>query len=137
MILIDQFFKYYVFINQPSFVLIPGWLSIDYAKNTGTLFGMAQGSNSILIATSIIIIALVLFIIFKKTKKYSIKRKLWQLILAGGVSNIIDRIFRGFVIDYVSLKFFGVCNIADFCIVVGVILLAIVEFKDFTTDRES
>ena len=136
MILIDQLIKYYVFINQPKAILIPEWLSIYYAQNTGTLFGMAQGSNSILIITSIIIIAIILVIIFKGTTKYSKKRKLWQLILAGGISNLIDRIYRGFVIDYVSLKFFGVCNIADFCIVIGIVLLAIVELKELITDRK-
>lgn len=129
MILIDQLIKYYIYINRPQITIIPKWLGITYAENTGTLFGMAQGSNIILIAAAIIIISLILFIVFKKTKKYSLERKLWQLILAGGIGNLIDRIFRGFVIDYVSLKFFGVCNIADFCIVFGVILLIIREIK--------
>lgn len=130
MVLIDQLIKYFVFLNEPKFVVIPKWLSIIYTKNTGTLFGIAQGSNMVFIVTSLIIIFLILFIMFKKIDKYSFKRKLWQLVLAGGISNLIDRIFRGFVIDYVSIKFFGVCNLADFCIVIGVILLAIEEVKD-------
>lgn len=129
MILIDQLIKYYIYINKPQIVILPKWLEITYAENTGTLFGMAQGSNLILIILALIILSLILYIIFKKTKKYSFDRKLWQLILAGGISNLIDRLFRGFVIDYISLKFFGVCNIADFCIVFGVILLVFREFK--------
>ena len=52
-----------------------------------------------------------------------------KIILAGGISNIIDRICRGFVIDYISIRFLGVCNLADFCIVFGVILLAFNELK--------
>ena len=136
MILIDQLIKYYIYINRPQITIIPKWLGITYAENTGTLFGMAQGSNLILIAAAIIIISLILFIIFKKTKKYSFERKLWQLILAGGISNLIDRIFRGFVIDFVSLKFFGVCNIADFCIVAGVLLLTIHEIKNLKGNKK-
>lgn len=137
MVLIDQVIKYYVFMNKPKIVLIPKVLSITYAQNTGTAFGLAQGSNSILMISSIVIILLILFFIFKKTDKYSIKRKLWELILAGGIGNLIDRICRGFVIDYVSIKFFGVCNLADFCIVVGVVLLAILELRDIIIDKET
>lgn len=136
MLLIDQIIKQFVYINRPQIILIPRWLEITYAENTGTLFGMAQGSNLILIILALIIISLILYIIFKKTKKYSFDRKLWQLILAGGISNLIDRIFRGFVIDYVSLKFFGVCNIADFCIVFGVILLALNEIKNLKGNKK-
>ena len=136
LIFIDQLIKNYVFINHPNIVLIPGWLGINYAKNTGTLFGMAQGNNSIFIITSLIIILAILFIINKKYK-YSFIRKLLQIIFAGGVSNLIDRIYRGFVIDYVSLKFFGVCNLADFCIVAGVILLAIEEIKELLKSNKS
>lgn len=136
MLLLDQIIKYFVYINKPQIALIPKWLEIIYAENTGTLFGMAQGSNLILIILALIIVSLILYTIFKKTKKYSFDRKLWQLILAGGVSNLIDRIFRGFVIDYVSLKFFGVCNIADFCIVAGVILLTINEIKNLKGNKK-
>ena len=130
LILIDQIIKNYMFLNQPQITLIPKWISITYAKNTGTLFGLAQGSNYILIVTSVIIILGIIYIIAKKTDKYSLNRKMWQLILAGGISNLIDRVYRGFVIDYVSLKFFGVCNLADFCIVIGVVFLFILEIKE-------
>lgn len=129
MLFIDQLIKYFIYANRPDIILIPGYVNIKYAQNTGTLFGIAQGSNNILIISSLIIILLI-FIIMRKMDKYSIKRKLWQLILAGGIGNLIDRIFRGFVIDYVSIKFFGVCNLADFCIVIGVVCLVIIEFKN-------
>lgn len=129
-LILDQLIKYYIFMNKPQIVLISDWLEITYAENTGTIFGMAQGTNIIFAIISIIIIFIAIYIILKTTKKNSYKRNLWQLILAGGVSNLIDRIFRGFVIDYVSLKFFGVCNLADFLIVIGVILLAIKELKE-------
>lgn len=130
LILIDQLIKNYIIINRPHIILIPKWIEITYAKNTGTLFGLAQGGNLFFIITSLIIIWGIIFIIIDKTNRYSVNRKLWQIILAGGISNLIDRICRGFVIDYVSLKFFGVCNLADFCIVIGVVLLFILEIKE-------
>ena len=137
MILIDQIIKYYVYINRPEFNIIPKWLGITYAENTGTVFGFAQGSNLILmlIAFSILIVLSFIIIKNKKRNKYSYKQKLLKIILAGGISNLNDRVCRGFVIDYVSLKFFGVCNLADFCIVVGITLLVIEEIKDLIKNK--
>lgn len=137
MIAIDQVIKYFVFMNRPQIIVIPGWLSITYAQNTGTVFGLAQGSNILFMIIAFIIIAAVLCIILEQEKKekYSFKQKLWKIILAGGISNLIDRVCRGYVIDYVSLKFFGICNLADFFIVFGVILLAVEEIKDLVKKK--
>lgn len=79
------------------------------------------GMPFIVISNIAIIITLVIFIILQKSK---IDR--WTLsgvafIIAGGVGNVIDRIFRGFVIDYIDfseLINFPVFNFADICIVV-------------------
>ena len=48
------------------------------------------------------------------------------LLIGGGIGNLIDRIFLGYVIDYLSISFFPpVCNFADYCITVGTGLLLI------------
>ena len=48
------------------------------------------------------------------------------VIIGGGIGNLIDRIFYGYVIDYISLSFFPpVCNFADYCITVGTVLLMV------------
>ncbi len=47
-----------------------------------------------------------------------------MLIMGGGIGNLIDRMFRGFVVDYLSLSFFPpVCNFADYCVTIGAVLL--------------
>lgn len=132
LVTIEQIIKQFVYINMPQKVLIPGWLGITYTENRGTVFGLMQGSNIFWIVMTFIILGAILYIIFENEKKhkYTVRQKMWKLILAGGFSNLIDRVFRGFVIDYVSLKFFGVCNIADFCIVIGVLILVIEEIKE-------
>ena len=56
------------------------------------------------------------------------------LILGGAVGNLIDRIFNGFVVDYLQLSFCPpVCNLADYCVVIGVVLMLIyvLFFTDF------
>ena len=48
------------------------------------------------------------------------------MILGGGISNLIDRLFRGFVIDYLDINYlfkYPIFNLADICIVIGVFLI--------------
>ena len=61
------------------------------------------------------------------------KKVLWQFIIAGGVGNLIDRIFRGFVVDYVQLKFFGVFNLADAFIVISSVLVIFLEIRELVS----
>ena len=53
---------------------------------------------------------------------------IYALILAGGITNLIDRLFRGFVIDYIDVNelfYYPVFNIADICIIIGILILVI------------
>ena len=70
-----------------------------------------------------------------ESKENKTKFILWQFILAGGLSNIIDRIFRGFVIDFIDMKPFGVFNISDVCIVISVILIVFLEVKEILSEN--
>lgn len=136
LVVIDQIIKSYILANKPLKVLIPGWLKIVYAENTGTVFGLAPGSNSIVTIIAMLIVIFLVFILFFTTEKYSAKRKAFKIILAGGIGNLIDRFFRGFVIDYVWIKFFGVCNFADFLIVIGVFMLLFTNIYELRNGRE-
>jgi signal peptidase II len=72
---------------------------------------------------------------FKKRPKSKLFYITAALIIGGGIGNLIDRVAYGYVVDYLSLTFFRpVCNFADYCIVIGVILLAV--YLLFLADRE-
>ena len=135
-VLIDQIIKAYIVAEKPVKVIIPDIIKIVYSENTGTVFGLAPGSNSMLCIVAIVIIIALGLLIFFTTEKYSSKRRAFQLILAGGIGNLIDRFYRGCVIDYVKLKFFGVCNLADFLIVIGVVWLLIANIYELNNGRE-
>ena len=62
------------------------------------------------------------------------------MIIGGGIGNLIDRVFLGYVIDYIQLSFFPpVCNFADYCITAGTILFVIYIFfvSDFFQKKET
>lgn len=104
--------------------VIKNLLNLTYAENTGAAFGILKNQRYFFIIMSILLIAVFLyFIVFKKvTDKLFVTAA--TLILGGGIGNFIDRIFWGYVIDYIELLFFTpICNFADYCICIGAFLL--------------
>ena len=123
-ILLDQIVKY-LMINK-DIVVIENVLKFSFTKNYGMAFSIGNGIISIIIS-SILIILLIAFIIVKRNEINNLIP--FILILAGGISNLIDRIFRGYVIDYISVFKFAIFNIADSFIVIGVLMLVFVYIK--------
>ena len=114
---IDQLIKYFVYnFLKPvgSVDVIPGLFSLDYVENKGAAFGMMANMRWVFIVFTIVVIAIILYVVFKKkiTNKLFIASAI--LLIGGGIGNLIDRIFLGFVIDYLSVSFFPpVCNFAS------------------------
>lgn len=126
---VDQLIKYLVVENlKPisTVAVIPGLFSLTYVENRGAAFGMLSNARWIFILFTLAIIVAIIFVLFK----YRVKSKLFNiavvLIVGGGIGNLIDRIFYGFVVDYLSVSFFPpVCNFADYCITVGAGIMVI------------
>ena len=103
-------------------------------KILGGIYGIFKDNNTFFIFLSFVILVSLFVAVRKFYKEDKIKFTLWQLIMAGGASNMIDRIFRGYVVDFLSFKIFGyeaaIFNVADIFITVGVFLMIIILFKD-------
>lgn len=133
---IDQLLKYLVvtYVKPVGTVNVLGDVfKLTYVENRGVAFGMFQGMQWLFIAlTSVLLIAITIYM-FKKRPDSKFFYITVALIIGGGIGNLIDRIALNYVVDYISLSFFPpVCNFADYCITIGVILLAIylVFFSD-------
>lgn len=134
---IDQIIKYLFSNVITGFVLIPNFVSFVYAENEGVAFSMLSGSRLFIIAASIVLL-FVLFYMLKsdiKNNKYQNLLSISYGFLIGGIlGNLVDRIIRGYVVDYVSLKIitynFPIFNLADVLITIGVILLIIYNIKN-------
>ena len=113
----------YLKLHQ-SIPLINNILHLTYIQNTGAGFGILQGWNTILIFISLIIIGVILFHFDKIVKEKQIHIPI-ALILGGAIGNLIDRIFIGFVIDFIDFRIWPAFNIADSAISIGAVWLII------------
>jgi signal peptidase II len=124
--LLDQFSKHIISINYNSIInkdLI--FFTIDYLKNYGAAFNIFSGSRIFLSTVSIIFSFLLIYIILKDNINKTINLLSYSFILGGTMGNGIDRILKGYVVDFINLNFinFAVFNIADVSINIGFILI--------------
>ena len=126
---IDQLTKaitvHYLRFNK-TVDIIPGVLSFTRVKNTGIAFSMLSNSGWVLTAVIVILILVVTFVILKM-KLTNFERVCLSLVLGGAIGNLLDRIFYGYVLDMIEVRFvkFAVFNFADCCITVGCIMFAV------------
>ena len=140
--IIDQVIKYIVIINKGNMPIsiIKNIIQLNYVENFGVAFGIASGGKTIFIIANIIIMGIILKFLFTQTANLSnIKKFFLSIIIAGGMGNLIDRVFRGFVIDYIDFSKiinYPVFNFADIMIVIGTIGFAIFIAKDMINDKK-
>ncbi|ABM70230.1 signal peptidase II [Prochlorococcus marinus] len=131
-VLIDQFTKYLIsyeklFVNK-DFLLF----KLDLVKNYGAAFNIFSGSRIFLSLISIIFSILIIYLIFRKNTLNIFDLYAYSFILGGTFGNGIDRIYKGFVVDFINLNIinFPVFNIADISINIGFIFLLYNLFKN-------
>ena len=125
-ILIDQFTKYLMFNNHKIFINKDFLLfRLDFVKNYGAAFNIFSGSRIFLSFISIIFSIILIYLILRKNTLNSLELYSYSFILGGTIGNGIDRILKGFVVDFINLNIinFPVFNIADISINIGFIFL--------------
>ena len=137
-----------IFLDQLSKILTDGkdiniienffWFSSTH--NQGAAYGIFSGHTTLLIVVSVIMLVLIfVYNLFHKKKTFFYSISL-GLIVGGAIGNLIDRVFFGYVRDFIKFSFFSFnCNIADICLTFGVILFAIylIFFDNFKQKRKS
>lgn len=142
LILFDQGIKLLVLktiVDKPV-IIIDNFLKFIYIKNTGAAFGFLGNSTNILV---ILTVMLLYYLINEIRRNIDSKLSIvsLSLIISGAIGNLIDRLFRGYVIDYISFTLFkremAVFNAADIFISFGVILLMYIIIRDGRSERIS
>ena len=132
-ILIDQFTKYLIFTNYKKLINKDFLLfKLDFVKNYGAAFNIFNGSRIFLSFISIVFSILLVYLIFRKNTINLFDLCSYSFILGGTIGNGVDRILKGFVIDFINLNIinFPIFNVADVSINIGFIFLIYNIFKN-------
>lgn len=124
LVALDQLVKYLVMTNIPMgehIPFIPYILDLTYVTNTGAAFSIFSEHTWVLALISLAMSVLLALALWKNLFRHPFGKLALTLLLAGAVGNLIDRAFRGFVVDMFNVLFmrFAVFNVADICVVVG------------------
>ena len=130
---LDHITKFLVIKNIPyqSFIKINDYFNLVNISNTGVAFSMFQDNNIFfIILVSFVILFVIYFLIKNKEELTKLQTHSLLLILAGGTGNLIDRLFRGAVVDFIDIGYKDVYrwpafNVADSCVCIGVALFII------------
>ena len=131
--MIDQISKNYIYQNQVQYKdivsVIEGVLNFTYLENTGIAFGIFSdfdGLKVVFIVVPILITLYLFSLLNNKEFQNPFSHISLLLIISGAIGNIIDRIFRGYVIDFIQFDidiFPYIFNIADSSVTIGLLLL--------------
>lgn len=138
-VLIDQASKYIIATSLElgeKIYIIGNWMKITYVQNRGVAFSMFSGNQLITIFLTSILLILCLAFILKENENKALLVVL-TCIFAGGIGNLIDRIFRGYVVDMISCGNFAVFNVADIFVTCGCILCAVYLLFFYKDDKKN
>jgi signal peptidase II len=141
--LIDQLIKLVVvnLLSNDSIIVIKDFLNLTYVENEGAAWGVFSGNRWALVVISILAFYAIIKYFLLDVKVTKLEFVSYGLLLGGMVGNMIDRIFRGYVVDYVETIFgtyhFPVFNLADSAIVIGTTLIIIHLIRNSIIQRRT
>lgn len=129
---LDQLSKYWVSTQlaigqawMPLAALEP-FVVVRHVRNSGAAFGMFPAAGNIFLLIAVVVVVGITRYYYARVHTASLWVRLsLGLMLGGALGNMLDRIRFGYVVDFIDLGWWPVFNVADSCIVIGVIMLAI------------
>ena len=130
LVIADQVVKFLIRSNLElgeSIPFIPHILNLTYYQNTGAAFSLFRDHTWILALISAVVSVALVVVMVKRVFRHPAEQTILAVILAGAVGNLIDRVLFGYVTDMFQTIFinFAVFNVADCCLVCGVIAMII------------
>ena len=140
LIVLDQVSKSLIVSKIGPFESLPvirGFFSLTHVRNTGGIFGVFNASAHrwipyVLTGLTVIALSFVMAYFLRTPASQKLLRTSLAIIMAGAVGNLLDRVLRGYVVDFLDLHVRGFTwptfNVADSCISVGAVLLIFIFF---------
>lgn len=140
LVLLEQLTKIVILMNREKLpiTVINNVFMLSYVENSGVAFGIKVGNIWSFIVINIVILGIIIKFMYSQLQELNNKTIiLLSLVLAGGISNLIDRVFRGYVVDFLDITpiiNFPVFNFADIMIVVAILIFGVMMIKNIMKD---
>lgn len=119
-----------------SIPVIENIFHLTYVENRGAAFGILQDQRWIFIVATILTLIFILWYLRQMEPEIKLLKIGLNLIFVGAIGNLIDRIYLGFVIDFIDFRVWPVWNVADMAIVVGTIItIGIIIFYEKAIEK--
>lgn len=142
-VILDQIIKYLIISKYTLYKknpVIDGFFNITYVQNRGAAWGILNNNIILLVVITVLALGLICSFIFKESNIKKLDIVLYGMLLGGIIGNFIDRVFRGYVIDFLDFIIFGydfpVFNIADMLIVISVGIMIITYWRSRNENTE-
>ena len=104
-------------------IAVAGPFSIHHVQNSGIAFGLFPDATAAVIVLTAVAVGWMLVFFARVGARHPVLPVALGLLLGGSISNLADRVRLGHVTDFLDLRYWPAFNLADVCIVVGVVLL--------------
>jgi len=131
-LVLDQLTKNLVLSSMnpnESIPILQGVFHLTYVQNTGIAFGLFQNANLLFGVLSALIIAGIVLYLPHIKKEGRAMHAAFGLLLGGALGNLIDRIYLGFVVDFLDFRVWPVFNVADSSVCIAIALLLLLTWK--------
>ena len=118
---------------------LPGILQFRYVENTGAAFSVLTGRTLFLAVITALVLCIAIGLLALEKIPGVLNQVAVLLMVAGGFGNLIDRVFRHYVVDFIEVLFteFAVFNFADCCVTIGAVILILSTILSFVKDVKS
>lgn len=109
------------------------FFSITYVQNIGAAFSIFEGQRWMLAAVALLISGAIVYMLYRNKRQQKLENFSLSLILGGALGNLFDRLYHGFVVDFLDVNFgswhYPTFNIADCAICIGIGLFILSSYK--------
>jgi len=132
-VILDQISKAFALrylSTSPSIPIIPSVFHLTFVRNTGIAFGLFRDDNFVITAAIFVCVVLLMIISLRLRNAANGYQWAYGLVMGGALSNFIDRLRLGYVVDFLDFQIWPVFNIADSCITVGILILMLFTLRE-------
>lgn len=134
--LATKYWAYNYLQDVGSIPVIENIFHLTYVENRGAAFGILQDQRWIFIVATVATLIFILWYLRQMDPEIRILKIGLNLILVGAIGNLIDRVYLGFVVDFIDFRIWPVWNVADMAIVVGTIItIGIIIFYEKAIEK--